>query len=103
MVAHPEREKHIMSHATDIVGYTFNADNYHGNCLISGMVLARELSPAALSMRNEDVLDQHAGALAIDRTDESSFDSSEFPKVIFQSMVESDDDVCGHCGNPLLW
>lgn len=87
--------------AAEIIGYTFDADQFHPNCLISGMVLARELSPAALDMSNEAVLDQHAGALGIDREDEHSFDSSEFPKVIFADQV-TEDDICGHCGNELI-
>lgn len=88
--------------ATEIVAYTFNADTYHPSCLISAMVLGQELSPAALNMGVEEVLDQHAGANGIDREDEHSFDSSEFPKVIFADQVESDDEICGHCGDPLV-
>ena len=78
--------------AADIAGYTYQAENYTPTDLIEVMVAAGELSPAALDMKVEDVLDQHAGALAIDRYDERSFDSSEFPKVIFWSQVTEDDD-----------
>jgi len=90
-----------MTNSADIAGYQFDSQLFHGNCLISGMVLARELSPAALDMDNEAVLDQHAGANGIDRSDENTFDSSEFPKVIFDSQVTAD-DVCGHCGDYLI-
>lgn len=87
--------------ATTITAYTFNAEQYHPHCLISALVLDRELSPAALDMGNERALDQHAAANGIDRTDESSFDSSEFPKVVFADQVETD-EVCGHCDESLI-
>jgi len=46
-------------------------------------------------MRTENALDQIAEANAIDRYDESTYDSGEFPKVIFADSVEEDKD-----GNP---
>lgn len=80
-----------MSNA-DIAGYTYNAENWTPVALIEALVAAGELSPAARDMSAEDVLDQHAGALAIDRSDERSFDSSEFPKVIFWDQVDMEYD-----------
>ena len=53
-------------------------------------------APAARDMFTEDVLDQCAGALAVDRWDETSYDSDEFPKVVFADWV--DEEVCGRCG-----
>jgi hypothetical protein len=70
-------------------------------CLIETMVRAGELSPAARDMEPEDALDQHANALAIDRTDESSYDSDEFPKVVFYSP-NLEGDTCGYCAGPLI-
>jgi hypothetical protein len=87
-------------HAIDVVGYTFEADIYHPACLISYMVATRHLSPAAREMQPEQALDQHAAASAIDREDEYTFDSDDFPKVVFVSQVE--DDTCGRCGDPLI-
>lgn len=86
--------------AFDIVGYTFDADNYHGRCLVEMLVHEGHLSPAAVDMDPEAVFDQDAAASAIDRQDESSFDSGDFPKVIFSSQVE-DDEHCGRCGGLL--
>jgi hypothetical protein len=80
-----------------IVGYTYRADNLHPDCLISTMVATRELSPAARDMSAEDVLDQHAGANAIDREDERSFDSGDFPKP-FTAEQATEDEACGVCG-----
>ena len=47
------------------------------------MIAAGDASPAARDMPVEDVLDQCAEAMAIDRSDETSFDSNEFPKAVF--------------------
>jgi len=66
----------------EIIGYTYRADNYTPAALISYMVQIGELSPAAIDMRTEEALDQLAGAYCINRDDEYSFDSDEFPKVV---------------------
>lgn len=78
--------------ATDIVGYTYRAENYMPANLIEVLIANGEASPAARDMNVEEVLNQIAGANAIDRMDEYSFDSSEFPKVIFDSQLTEDDD-----------
>lgn len=81
-------------HATDIVGYDFNAEHWCPDCLLNafGNVLDRSA---------EDVLDREARALNINRHDERSFDQSEFPKVIFASQVDSDERCC-KCHNSLI-
>jgi len=75
----------------EIVGYTFKADNYRGDDLIEELIKAKLASPAARDMAVEDVLDQIAGANAIDREDEYTFDTDDFPKVIFGSQVDISD------------
>lgn len=89
-------------HATDIVAYTYQADTWYPQCLVTVMVNDGTLSPAARSMDPEAALDQHAAANAIDREDEYSFDSDDFPKVVFSSQVESDDETCSYCDEPLV-
>lgn len=84
----------------DVVGYTYNADNYHSKCVIYKMIRRGELSPGALDLTPETALDQHAGANAIDREDEASFDSDDFPKVLFRDMLEGE-EFCGWCEEPL--
>lgn len=95
-------------HATDIVAYTFNADTYHPWCILDvlptgpgeaydGWALAE-----GFRMSTEDSLSEIAAAFGIDRMDEGSFDSGDFPKVVFAYQVENDDDVCGSCGEPLI-
>ncbi len=60
--------------AWDIVGYTFQADNYCPGCII-------------------DQLPTGPGQ----PYDETTFDSGDFPKVIFSSQLE-DTEHCGACG-----
>lgn len=52
-------------------------------------------------MSTEDNLAEIAHAFGIDRMNESSFDSGDFPKVIFASQVE-DDEYCGKCDRSLI-
>lgn len=83
-----------------IVGYTYKADNYCPTCVIERMVRDGDASPAACDMRVETVLDQIADANGIDRYDEATFDSGDFPKVIVRTMRDGD-PICGNCGELL--
>jgi hypothetical protein len=80
--------------ATDIVGYTYKCENYMPAQLIEVLIAEGRAAPAARGMRAEDVLDQivAAEALDLDRMDEHSFDSGDFPKVIFESQITEEDD-----------
>jgi hypothetical protein len=73
-----------------IVAYTYKADNFMPKALIEFMVQIRELSPAALDMSPEVALNQLADVYGIDRDDENTFNSDDFPKVIFKFMVNYD-------------
>jgi hypothetical protein len=80
-----------------VVGYTFNADQYHPWCI------AEKLAPEATTeYGNEVALDRLAAELGIDRNDEQSYDSGDFPKVIFADQAESDEELCGGCGEALI-
>ena len=92
-----------MAHATDIVGYTWQADEYCPPCMA-------EMQPYT-GATAEEVLDNGANWEGVDRSDESSFDSSSmgdwgepndlvFPKVIFRSMLDGD-HTCGRCHQAL--
>ena len=82
------------AHATDIVGYTYRADLYCPACIITqsncypdgGMWIATA----------EQLLSMRASQLNIDRMDETTFDSGEFPKVVFRDMLTCV-EVC-ECG-----
>lgn len=86
-----------------IVGYTFAADNYCPEHVIDAL----PTSEGGVHMSVEDNLDELAAAFGIDRTDESSFDSGNFPKIITKQQAEHDagwgaDVRCGRCGSDLL-
>lgn len=85
--------------ANKIVGYTFNTEILCPKCVMRQMVAVSQASPAALDMSAEDALTQIADAIGLDRMDESSFDSSDFPKVVFACCIES--DCCFECGEAL--
>jgi len=85
-----------MAHATDIVGYTYRADVYCPRCIVGKLIA------------NFSDIAEYRG---INRMDESTFDSGEFPKVVFRDMLVADDgdwadgepntDRCGSCGEVL--
>lgn len=90
-----------------IAGYTFQADNYCPWCIIGvlptgegeafdGWAIAGGAPPISV----EDNLDEIAAAFSIDRYDEGSYDSDDFPKVIFGTDT-TEDDVCGACGEEI--
>lgn len=94
-----------MSRPDDIVGYTYRADNYCPGCIegqlptgpgetFDGWALARDVT-----MTPEDNLDEIAAHFGIDRRDETTYDSAEFPKVIFRD--QADDTTCGDCRHTL--
>lgn len=82
----------------DIVGYTYKAENYTPEGLIAELIKDGLAAPAAKDMDPEEALDQIAGANGIDREDEYSFDSDEFPKVVFRDM-DPDGEFMDETGN----
>lgn len=83
-----------------IVAYLYRADLRCPGCTIEAMIACKDASPAARDMPVEDVLDQCVAAMAIDRHDETSYDSSRFPKVVLRIEI-ADDDRCGTCNDRL--
>lgn len=79
------------THAGTIAGYTYKAENYRPTHLIELLISAGDAAPGARGMSSEDVLDQIAGERGIDRADEQTFDSNEFPKVVLEADVTEDD------------
>lgn len=89
-----------MTHATDIVGYTYAANNYCEHC--TAVMFEREDADAPNIFQGaESILNDEAGRRGIDRMDERSYDSGDFPKVIFASQVEDEDERCGQCHESL--
>lgn len=75
----------------DIVAYQYRAHIYTPAEIVDALIADGLASPAARDMDVEDALDQIAGANAIDRMDEYSFDSDDFPKVVFRNHYQEGD------------
>jgi hypothetical protein len=95
-----------MTHASEIIGYSFNGSTYCPDCIIEALPTGPGQPYDGWSLADgvrmsvEDNLSQIAYAFQIERTDESSFDSHDFPKVIFNSQVETE-DYCATCGRDI--
>jgi hypothetical protein len=84
-----------------IVGYTFAVDNYCPDCIVASLPTGPgeafdgwALAKGADNMSTEANLSEVAAAFGIDRDDERTFDSSEFPKVIFSDQATWMDQCC---------
>ena len=97
--------------STDIVAYTYQAELLCPDCVL--------VAVDTYHLPNEDAegaLDRAARLRGIDREDESSFDSDEFPKVVFADSIESyvtgrdpatgremwSGEHCGNCGEDII-
>jgi hypothetical protein len=99
-------------HATDIVAYTFQADTFHPDCVLPLVKSAYPLDyPIAATIETwagpEDILRTVAKSLRIDSDDEHTFDSGDFPKVVFASQVDDSDpdhgpETCGACHERII-
>lgn len=92
-----------------IVGYMYEADLYCPEHIVeqlarrqwaadpveAGRVIERCARDSA-----ESALDALAHDLAIEREDETTFDSDDFPKVVLAGMLDGDEH-CGKCGEEL--
>lgn len=97
-----------MTHATDIVAYTYHAELLCPSCVVGNMV-SDEHNAQSETMNNathyladaETNLDAMAKAVGIDRYNEHSYDSDDFPKVVFSSQANDTDwehcDQCADC------
>lgn len=85
----------------DVAGYTYNADNYCPAHVMSVLPTHEGgafdgWADASGTLDSEAFLSELAAAFDIDYADPYSYDSDDFPKVIFASDV-TEDDVCGVC------
>ena len=97
-------------HATAVVAYTFNAEILCPDCTLRAVKATYPLDfPLASTIlpgdTAEDILRTVAKSLnlngaGIDPGDESTFDSDEFPEVVFSSDLE-DSERCMACGEEL--
>lgn len=86
--------------STDIVGYTYKADNHHPECVIHAGLADGSLAPAARDIDVDWALHQWVHSVGGNPTDEHTYDSGDAPKVIFADQVD-DNEVCGTCLMPL--
>ncbi|MGH7918839.1 MAG: hypothetical protein ACREQM_02710 [Candidatus Dormibacteraceae bacterium] len=84
-----------MVRSTGIVAYTYRADLYCSGCIL-GKVRRVPIGPRDA----EDELGELASSAGIDRYGERTFDSCDFPKVVFRDQADRD-DRCGSCGELL--
>jgi hypothetical protein len=79
----------------DIVAYTYRADLLCPSCALWAV------QPGCVAIKVELTLDDIARRKGIDRYDESSFDSSVFPKVVFRDQLDAEHRHCDDCGEEL--
>lgn len=82
-----------MTNAADIVAYTYQAETLCPTCTNKALSGKHYVEPTG-PVNMENVLDFTAPFFGItDRHDENTFDSGDFPKVVFASQIEA----CGDC------
>ena len=86
--------------ATDIVAYAYKAELYTPLGVVHELMKERRLSPAALNMDPDEVLEQLAEAEALDEIERS--DSATFPQPVFADQIGDDDTVLNYYGNTEL-
>ena len=88
----------------DVVGYTYQAELVCRPCMRSiaaNQIEARGWNSEYVSL--DRLMSTWATDIAgVDEGDESSFDSGDFPKVVFADQNQAD-DTCGRCGETLGW
>lgn len=93
-----------MAQPFDIVAYTYKADIWCGDCVIERLTKMRpplSIPEDAVPLpNNERILTILARERNIDREDERTYDSDDFPKVIFRDQVE-DIERCCSCGEEI--
>lgn len=80
----------------NIDAYTYQASILCPNCAALAVVANNHL-PVDTDALSEEILGQAAALLDVDRGDEYSFDSDDFPKVVFSHQIEQDES-CETCG-----
>ena len=87
-----------MAHSTDIVAYTYKGDNWAPEYIV-GQLTTNPGDMAHGTRPSESDPEPHLDLIArihgIDRHDESSFDSDDFPKVVFRDQLEEGEKLRG--------
>lgn len=80
-----------------ITGYVYAADSFCDKCLKRYMFAHDEIDEGLRNQSTEDILDIVSRERKVDRTNEWSYNSDDFPKVIFASDAEFMEDMCSRC------
>lgn len=89
-----------------IVGYLYRAEILCPSCTIRalptgpGEAFDGWADCSEPPMSAESNLSEIAAAFGIDRDDEGSFDSGDFPKIVFRSDLHPDGVLCAGCEHP---
>jgi hypothetical protein len=111
---HQQRAAGMHALPDDIVAYTYRAANYCPRCIVGRLTV----NPGDTGHRttpwdtDPDTVETHLDTLArlggIDRDDERSFDSGDFPKVVFRdsaddyAYTEGEPERCATCGEAIV-
>lgn len=92
-----------------VVAYTYRAELLCPDCTVkntfSNYLLSQGFNGLGVipltdfvvrKVKEETILDFLAGRDLVDRTDETSFDSGDFPKVVFESQLDGG-ETCDDC------
>jgi hypothetical protein len=94
--------------AADIAGYTYQADVYCPDCIsqqVNGAAQRFGTVPGPVAWETtEEYLARIANMMGIDPEQEETYDSDDFPKVVFvdQCCDGGEHTECGRCGEDLL-
>lgn len=77
-------------HSFDIAGYTYRAEQYTPRGMIEKLVKFASVRLPVGEITAETMLDAWAARNNVNRQDEMTFDSDEFPKVIFEDQAEGE-------------
>jgi hypothetical protein len=101
----PHNERNNMTNpakADDIVGYIYQSEVLCRDCIYpTAVALFWKAGGRVESLHTETVLDNAALYSHIDRLDETSFDSDEFPKVVFRDSTQI--ERCDRCDTRLVY
>ncbi len=75
----------------DLVGYTYKADQFCVACILSQIAPPNYPNPQPVTYV-ELALDYFAALAGVDRTNESSFDTDDFPKLLIRGWVRVGED-----------
>lgn len=94
---------------TTIVAYTYQAETLCPSCTLDALYVPQSLRDEQSA---ESIIEMLAVARGIDYQHENTYDSSDFPKVVFADQVHAfeswepdyhwESERCDHCGEELL-